>query len=131
MGSLYGYSDAETSRDVEQLVGNAIPASWTDGRRIGFDLRVCPVRRLKENHGRCPFRKGTELGAFFVEVLRGFPVSPAGMAGTGHTREAVSLARLVERFTPVAEPDRVWRGTGSTEGPVATSHGVPSGEHLR
>jgi len=153
VGSLYGYcrSNAETLRrsgrmyafpehlgvlDIEQLVGKPMPASWTEGQRIGFDLRVRPVRRLNDNLGHGPFRKGTEVDAFLVEALRRFSDNPGGMAGSGHTRESVYLDWLAERLTPVAELDRqatrlarfqrarVLRGSGSTEGPDATLHGV-------
>ena len=155
VGSLYGYSrsDAETLRrtcdvyalpehlgilDIEQLVGKAMPASWKEGQRIGFDLRVRPVRRLSEDLGRGPFRKGSEVDAFLVMALRRFSDDPAGTAGSGRAREAAYLDWLAERLAVVAELDRqatrvarfqrarVSRGKGSTEGPDATFHGVLS-----
>ncbi|MCY4488462.1 MAG: type I-E CRISPR-associated protein Cas6/Cse3/CasE [Deltaproteobacteria bacterium] len=155
VGSLYGYSrsDAETLRrtggvyalpehlgvlDMEQLVGKAMPGSWKAGQRIGFDLRARPVRRLSDNLGRGPFRKGAEVDAFLVMALRRFPDDPAGTAGSGRTREPVYLDWLAERLAPFAELDRqgtrlvrfqrarVSRGKGPTEGPDATFHGVLS-----
>lgn len=154
-GSLYGYceSDGDSLREggrihappehlgvlrLDRLEGKAMPTGWTDGRRIGFDLRVRPVRRLKNDlgSGDTAFRKGAELDAFLVEALRQYPDNPQGMGEDTQTREAVYLDWLAERLEPVAELDHdatrlvrfqrvgVSRGTAGPEGPDATFHGA-------
>ena len=155
MGSLYGYceSDGGILREagqiqappehlsvlkIDRLEGKAIPTAWREGRRIGFDLRVRPVRRLKKDleAGSRPFRKGAELDAFLVEALRRHPGNPEGMAGDAQARETVYLDWLAEQLDPAAELDRqatrlvrfqrvrISRGTAGPDGPDATFHGA-------
>ena len=154
-GSLYAYceSDGESLRDggrihalpehlsvlsLDRLESKAMPASWTEGRRIGFDLRVRPVRRLKSDLGadNPAFRKGAELDAFLVDALRRHPGNSQGMDQDAQSREVVYLDWLAERLGPAAELDRhatrlirfqrtrVSRGTAGPEGPDATFHGA-------
>lgn len=153
--NLYGYcdKDAESLRKachvhalpehlgvfkVDRLEGKAMPTKWVEGQRIGFDLRVRPVRRLKNDlgNGNKAFRKGAEVDAFLVEALRQYPEDAEGMVENSEAREAVYLDWLTERLAPAAEVDRqatrlvrfgrnrVSRGTAGPEGPDATFHGA-------
>ena len=155
IGSLYGYcgSDGEVLREkgriqappehlsvlkIDRLEGKPMPTAWAEGQRIGFDLRVRPVRRLKTDlgTGKESFRKGAELDAFLIEALRRHSGDRTGMAGDARVRETVYLEWLAERLAPTAELDRkatrlarfqrtrVSRGTAGPEGPDATFHGV-------
>ena len=115
-----------------------VPTASTLGRRLGFDVRVRPVRRLKTTlvNGTKVFRKGAELDAYALEALRQHPTDPAGTANHGRTREAVYLDWLAERLSPAAELDRkatrlarfrrvrIARGGAGPEGPDAIIHGV-------
>ena len=155
VGNLYSYceTDGESLREggrvhalpehlsvlkLDRLESKAMPGAWAEGRRLGFDVRVRPVRRLKGNlvDGQTAFHKGAELDAFRVEALRRYPDNPDGMEQDGQTREAVYLDWLAERLEPAAELDRdatrlgrfqrvrVSRGNAGPEGPDATFHGV-------
>lgn len=155
VGSLYAYcqSDGEVLREkgriqappehlsvlkIDRLEEKRMPTAWAAGQRIGFDLRVRPVRRLKTDLGTDEesFRKGAELDAFLIEALRRHSRDRTGMAGDARVREAVYLDWLAERLAPEAELDRqatrlarfqrtrVSRGTAGPEGPDATFHGV-------
>jgi len=124
--------------NLDRLESKAMPGAWAEGRRLGFDLRVRPVRRLKSTggNGETAFRKGAELDAFQVEALRRHPDNPDGMEQDGQTREAVYMDWLAERLEPAAELDRkatrlvrfqrlrVSRGNAGPEGPDATFHGA-------
>lgn len=155
VGSLYGYSrlDGDALRDagcmhaapehlsvlnMERLAAKRVPTASTRGRRLGFDVRVRPVRRLKTRlvNGTKVFRKGAELDAYALEALRHHPGDPAGMASRGRTRETVYLDWLTERLGSAAVLDRtatrlarfgrvrVSRGGAGPEGPDAIIHGV-------
>ena len=154
-GNLYGYSEssADNLREAarayalpehlavvapDQLEGKEMPAEWIAGKRLGFDLRVRPVRRLKSglNAGRQTFRKGAELDAFLVEALRRHPDDSDGMAARERNRESVYLDWLQARLGEAARLDRngtrlasfrrvrVSRGSSGPEGPDATFHGT-------
>ena len=154
-GNLYGYCEnagadlQDASRThalpehlrvlkIDRLEGKVMPTAWKAGQRIGFDLRVRPVRRLKINleTGKEPFRAGVELDAFLVEALRRHPDDPEGMLENARAREEVYRDWLAERLAPVAELDRnatclarfqrsrISRGGAGPEGPDATLHGV-------
>ncbi|MDE0029940.1 MAG: type I-E CRISPR-associated protein Cas6/Cse3/CasE [Deltaproteobacteria bacterium] len=155
VGSLYGYceNEAESLREgarihalpehlrvlkLERLESKAMPDAWVEGRRLGFDVRVRPVRRLKNDvaGSQTALRRGAELDAFHVEALRRHPDKPDGMEQDGQTRETVYLDWLAERFGSAAELDReatrlvrfqrlrVSRGNAGPEGPDATFHGA-------
>ena len=154
-GNVYAYSamDAETLRaaahvqalpehlNVLRLDGletKPMPADWRAGQRVGFDLRVRPIRRLRVdlNGPREPVRAGSEVDAFLVEALRRHPEAADGMRSEGRTRQVVYLDWLAERLTPAATLDRpatrlvrfrrrrVAREEHDSEGPDATVHGV-------
>lgn len=78
----YCHSDRDTLRQraeefaepmvlgsVKDLASKAMPATWTPGRRLDFDVRVCPVVRLSsavDDH-----RAGAEVDAFQAARMRG------------------------------------------------------------
>jgi CRISPR system Cascade subunit CasE len=154
-GNLYGYSasDEATLREIatitalpehltvlplDRLAGKPMPAEWRTGQRLGFDVRVRPIRRLLRDletpKGR--FSKGAEVDAFLVEAMRNHPDLPDGMAREDRAREAVYLDWLAEKLAPAAVLDRAAsvlarfhrtraaRGNQGVEGPDATIHGT-------
>lgn len=161
-GSLYAYADSDdaTLQDVAadtappdclepldpaQMVSKPMPSTFAPGRRLGFDLRARPVRRLRrelaDRQSGDVLGRGTEVDAYRLEGLHRFPDGwrhRGGMAaqhGTG--RETVYAAWLAERLGDAAEIDecrlaafrrtRVIRGDGAgPEGPDATLQGTLS-----
>lgn len=123
---------------VEKIAGKIMPGSWKGGQRLGFDLRMRPVRRLGSdlNGPIATMRAGSEIDAFLLEALREYPNAPDGMAENGRTREAVYLDWLADRLAPTATLDRTLsrlvkyrrlraaREKHDPEGPDATVHGV-------
>ena len=57
---------------LDRMEGKAMPTAWAAGSRLGFDVRVRPVRRLNQDikNGNKLFRRGVELDAFLLESLR-------------------------------------------------------------
>jgi CRISPR system Cascade subunit CasE len=100
---------------VSHLAVKEMPDQWTEGRRLAFDVRARPVRRLiKPLEGRSAgpdtplvtkFRKGAEVDAFLVTRLRQFPDGVTA-AETGPTRESIYLDWLAERLVGAAQVDR-------------------------
>ncbi|MDK3016474.1 type I-E CRISPR-associated protein Cas6/Cse3/CasE [Pseudodonghicola flavimaris] len=146
-GTLYGYAD----RGADGLRSAAAPvigpseagvirldrlrsvprpaATWSEGMRLGFDVRLRPVVRLASAIGGegAGFAKGAELDAFLAETLR---------LGTARPRETVYLDWLSARLAGVAELEpetsrmasfrrlRSRRGGKRVEGPEITVHGT-------
>lgn len=135
MATLYAYTAAgeETLRErlscaapecvrmigEEGLALRSMPAEWRPGRRLGFDLRIRPVRRLmsplagwsREEHRRAlagkprlgPMRKGAEVDAFLVARLRAKPEGPPDPdEAAALTRETVYRDWLAERLAGAA-----------------------------
>lgn len=154
IANLYGYStqNHQSLRDAalahgmpehtavvspDRIMSKEMPMVWTSGRRVGFDLRVRPIRRLKSSikTGGRTFRKGAELDAFLVEALRRHPDDDAGMSVNARSRESVYLDWLEARLGDAARLERpatrlarfrrvrVSRGSSGPEGPDATFHG--------
>ena len=164
--SLYAYADmdGDTLRQTAQAVGTpdclatldperlrfkALTAAFEPGQRLGFDLRVRPVRRLRRGL-RDPqsgqvLSPGAEVDAFRVAALNRFPdgwtISPGeetqGAATMRGKRAEVYAEWLVERFGGAAtiehgncrlaafQRNRAVRGEGAgPEGPDATLHGI-------
>ena len=154
-GNLYAYSGQDHQRlrvtlrrfalpdhlavlQEQRLASKAMPTDWSVGQRVGFDVRVRPVRRLRTDlvtpRGR--FSAGSELDAFLSEALHRHPDIRDGMAASERSREAVYTDWLAERLAPAAEVDRhdtrlarfhrtqVARGDRTHEGPDATLHGT-------
>ena len=159
-GNLYSYSRQDHERlrialrqfalpdhlavlQEQRLAGKAMPTAWSIGQRVGFDVRVRPVRRLRADlvTARGRFRRGSELDAFLSEALNCHPDDRDGMAGSKRSREAVYTDWLAERLAPGAEVDRratrlarfqrtqVARGDRTHEGPDATMHGTLTVTH--
>ena len=115
-----------------------MPAAWTAGQRLGFDLQTRPVRRLNSDivnvKTGCKFAKGAEVDAFLSHVLRAHPDAPA--ADNDATREAVYLDWLAERLAGAADlhrtstrlvrfqRSRIARGDAAPQGPDAVFHGT-------
>lgn len=151
VGTLYAYSaaDADSLRqialpalnpanaaviDLERLRSLPRPSSaWTEGQRLGFDLRLRPVVRLAsdlsgadESGVPVSFRKGAEIDAFLAATLRDRQT----------TREGAYLDWLAARLAPVAvleqagsrlasfQRSRVQRNGRRIEGPDAVVHGT-------
>lgn len=124
-----GAPEALAVADPARLADKAMPTSWREGRRLAFDVRVRPVRRLRKPAGVFP--KGAEVDAFLTAVLRH---SPQGRPETAErlAREAVYRGWLAERLEGAARLDgarmvrfqrtRAERGQ-ALEGPDATFHG--------
>ena len=121
-GFLYAYSNrsAEDLSDIAQfqalpdhlavlqvdtMQSKTMPGRWRPDQRIGFDIRVRPVRRLTREfttaNGRV-LTRGAELDAFLLEALNNHPGDPRGMSKEGRTRETVYLDWLAERLGSVA-----------------------------
>lgn len=155
-GNLYGYSESSADEirslaasyaSPEQLrvlaprriEGKPMPTAWQAGQRLGFDVRVRPVRRLLKDlatpDGR--FARGAEVDVFLVDALRSRPQrdseepSPAGQE-----RQEAYLSWLAERMGPAVQLElessriarfrrvRVSRQDRAPEGPDATIHGT-------
>lgn len=153
-GSLFGYSAQDkvalrelaqatatpTCADVlkpERVRSTPRPASaWKAGQRLGFDLRLRPVVRLRDAIPGTRFKKGSELDAFLAEALRHHGGDAEGMDRAGRTRETVYLDWLEARLGPAATMERetthlksfrrsrAQRDGGWNEGPDAIIHGT-------
>ena len=160
VSNLYGYCpmSSEALRDLAQTVAppdclrimklselacKLMPQRFRPGQRLGFDIRVRPVRRLGNNlqdtQSRQVLRKGSEVDAFRLELLHRFPggwQKPRVAQEHSLTRESVYASWLGERLDGAAQVDteasrlvsfrrtRAWRGKGRvSEGPDATLQG--------
>jgi CRISPR system Cascade subunit CasE len=105
--------------------------AWREGRRLSFDIRVRPVRRLFKAAGVFP--KGAEVDAFHIETLRRFPDGRPVDDDDRVKREAVYAQWLAERLDGAASVEKVRlvrfsrhraaRNGNAPEGPDATLHG--------
>ena len=164
--SLYAYTDMDrdslqrTAQDVgmpdclevldpAELRSKPVPEVFEPGRRLGFDVRVRPVRRLRcsvqdSQSGRV-LSTGAEVDAFRVAALHRFPdgwaTEPGGEAPNDletlrGKRGDIYAEWLVERFGDAATVEsgscrlaafqraRTVRGDGAgPEGPDATLQG--------
>ncbi len=127
-GSLYAYCRADAAAlreeafavappehlevvDLPALADKPMPGDWRAGRRLGFEIRARPVRRLLaplpagpgdgpgDGTGGRPFAKGDEVDAFLVAALRRLP---DGDGGTALSRESVYAGWLAERLADAA-----------------------------
>ena len=125
------------------LRSKPMPTAFAVGRRLGFDFRVRPVRRLRRDlHDTQTGRvvtQGREIDAFRLALLEQFPDGwrerGAHAKQSGVSREAIYTAWLAERLAGAATLEecrlssfsrsRAIRGVGrGPEGPDATLHGV-------
>ncbi|MHA7969333.1 type I-E CRISPR-associated protein Cas6/Cse3/CasE [Rhizobium sp. CAU 1783] len=115
--------ELSTALGTSHLALKEMPGNWREGRRLAFDLRVRPVRRLfkplegwsrEENRRRLkgedrhdPMKKGSEVDAFLIARLRRFPDGlPEDANASELSREGVYLDWLAERFEGAAVLDR-------------------------
>lgn len=133
-----GTPDAMSVLDLGRLAAKSMPETWAEGRRLAFDLRMRPVRRLRRplaGAGRGdpgkPFDAGAEVDAFLVDALRRFPDGPPE-DGAPARREEVYRTWLAERLGEAAklETSRMVRfertkveRRGPSEGPDVVFHG--------
>lgn len=157
--ALYGYADVDGAElqhtadavappdclDVLDLAGmrsKRMPSHFEQGRRLGFDLRVRPVRRVRreladEQNGRS-WRNGAEVDAFLLDVIGRSPSAQTDRDATvnaGITRESVYRDWLSERLgdavaveqcrlTAVKRTRAVRGDAKGPEGPDAILHGT-------
>ncbi len=159
--ALYGYSgtdqtelrrlaatvappDCEAVVDPRRLRSKPMPTRFEEGERLGFDLRLRPVRRVRgdlpDSRIGASLKRGSEVDAFLLELIRRFPARPGKLATSaaaeaGVTRQSVYSEWLSERLGKAASVEhcelasfqrsRVIRGsTGGPEGPDAVLHGT-------
>lgn len=124
--------DALVVCDPGRLAVKPMPDGWREGRRLAFDIRVRPVRRiLRPVSGFA--RKGAEVDAFLIEALRRFPGGPPKDAETGLRRDQVYAEWLGERLGDAAhletirmtrfERTRALRAGESCQGPDVSFQG--------
>jgi CRISPR system Cascade subunit CasE len=121
--------DALAVCDPVHLATKEMPETWREGRRLAFDLRVRPTKRLLKPAG--VFARGAEIDAYLARALRLYP------EGRAHEnpveREAVYRTWLVERLGEAAKLEEarliqferrpVQRGKTSSDGPDVIWHG--------
>lgn len=157
--SLYAYADADhealqevaaaaaspdciASLDPVALRSKPMPSIFAGGRRLGFDLRVRPVRRLRrdvqDTRSGAVARQGREVDAFRLALLQRCPDGwreSGAPAQDSMSRESTYAAWLSERLAGAATLEqcrlssfsrsRAVRGDGlGPEGPDATLHGT-------
>lgn len=141
--SLYAYADrdattlAEVARmaatpemldviDLNKLRSKPMPEPRT-GQRLGFDLRLRPVRRWTDGS------RMRERDAFVAEAVRRHPDDRNGMTSTGRSRETVYRDWLAERLPGATletarlarfSRQKVLRNGREIEGPDVTFHGT-------
>lgn len=120
VGNLYAYSSADPAvlretagaaalpetiavLDPSRIETKPMPGEWREGQRLGFDIRLRPVLRLK--HALGAFGVGAECDVFLAKALRDHADTPEGMAQGGESREDVYTSWLAERFGEAAEPE--------------------------
>ena len=63
--------------DAEKMQSKRMPPAFEPGRRLGFDIRLRPVRRLRQDltdpQPKRLLSKGAEVDAFRLEAIRRFP----------------------------------------------------------
>ena len=132
------------------LESKVMPTMFKIGKRLGFDVRVRPVRRLTsslmaESHevrrdktkGKSvkPLAAGSEVDAFHLERMRSNPEPDGTITAELPTREQVYQTWLTHRFGDAVELDpktcrmaryerrTVLRGGKKRIGPDVTIHG--------
>ena len=165
--SLYGYSVQskdelkETSDicafpEMNEILGldvmksKIMPTIFNPGKRLGFDVRIKPMRRLASSivtesrevrHGKPKgkstktFPAGSEVDAFLLERMRLNPKSDDTMTTEFPSREQVYLTWLAHRFRNAGDieskicrmarykNESISRGSKKLAGPDVTIHG--------
>jgi CRISPR system Cascade subunit CasE len=146
VGSLYAYAkaDAQALRqiaeecalpdalkacDLANLASKSMPELWKLGRRLAFDLKARPVKRLLKPAGAFP--KGAEVDAYLAEAFRAAPQAPP--RDERLAREDVYRDWLKERLGEAAQLEgakmvryerrAILRGGQRREGPEVVWHG--------
>lgn len=124
-----GMPDALAVCDPARLAAKTMPETWTVGRRLAFDLRARPVRRLLRPAGDLP--KGAEVDAFLVDAIRAHPEGPPAEGGID--RESIYRQWLEDRLKGAAriaqlriariEQNAIMRNGKTLKGPDVTFHG--------
>lgn len=130
--------------DVGNLLTKPMPVRFEAGQRLGFHIRVRPVRRLGhellDSQSGAMLQKGREVDAFRLELLHRWPEGwrdpTRAAAGADISRESVYTTWLAERLAGAADIDtdecrlaaftrsRTVRGNRlGPEGPDAVLHG--------
>src|SRR5690606_23582201 len=149
VATLYGYTgrtEADLRRTIAEtslpeaakvfglahLAVKSLPETWSVGRRLAFDIRIRPVRRLHAPVGNFT-RKGAEVDAWLIEALRRYPDGPPEDASGKIRRDEVYARWLAERLEGAAkietvrmtgiEQRRVLRDGEHPRGPDVTFHG--------
>lgn len=159
--ALYGYSDADQTElrrlaaavatpdceavlDPRRLRSKPMPTNFEQGERLGFDLRLRPVRRVRsevhDSQRGSSLTRGSEVDAYRLELIRRFPAASgtppsSAAANAGVTRQSVYAEWLSERLGDAASVEhcqlaafqrtRAIRGDkGGPEGPDAVLHGT-------
>lgn len=132
--TLYAYSahDGETLRrtaretgppevieiaDPTRLAIKEMPGRWREGRRLAFDVRIRPVRRLSKRlegwsrQGQRvqllgqpvhAYNKGAEVDAFLIARMRQYPDGPPEQESDDLSREHVYCTWLEQRLEAAA-----------------------------
>ena len=133
--------DCEDVIDADRMRSKRMPSHFEQGRRLGFDVRLRPVRRLHRDladpQSGQTVAKGAEVDAFRLEVMHRFPSGwgDSAAAQAGVTRELVYAGWLGERFgnavaleecrlVSVSRSRAVRGDGGGPEGPDAIVHGT-------
>jgi len=136
--------------DLRELETKPMPTDWSTGKRLGFDVRVRPVVRIRKplpnpRPSVKAYKEGSEVDAFVAEAQKGHPEgwpqfvdgapTASAMVEAGRDRAAVYRDWLAARFGGSVDLDhertemvafmrtRVSRSSASVEGPDATFHG--------
>lgn len=129
----------------DALRSKPMPSTFAVGRRLGFDLRVRPIRRLKrdlrDTQARATTNAGREVDAYRLALVRQFPDGWRERGDSAQrgdvSRESIYTSWLAERLAGAANLEecrltsfirsRTVRGDGrGPEGPDATLQGVLS-----
>ena len=123
--------DALTVCDPDRIAMKEMPETWVEGRRLAFDVRVRPVRRLLKPAGG--FSKGAEVDAYWLDGIRGQSEGEASNPSANSGREAAYLTWLIKRIGEAAkissarivrlEQSVALRNQRTKNGPDVTFHG--------
>ena len=139
--------DCQVVLNPEKILSKRMPTEFSSGQRLGFDVRVRPVRRIQselpdQKSGRT-IAKGSEVDAFLIRLFHRIEdgVGEAQVIDSHRceSRENIYFEWLAERLGDSAQlkqgecrlsafhRSRVVRGDGvGPEGPDATLHGTLS-----
>lgn len=94
------FADPVFAEALLDLATKKMPATWSEGQRLGFEIRACPVVRLA-HRGPNGEKEGAEVDAFLHacwQVEKGEPVDRAAVYESW-LREQLAPAASLERAT--------------------------------